>query len=223
MSEPIYSPDGKWMWSGTEWIPAPPKSSSPSANVNLHDSVIGGDVNITHNEVNPDAIGEGFKKAILDLRVDDFEEKKRIEVESEQARLNVQENRLRFKTDAQIIQITTNSKDNYGKFYHEIDSDKYPCSFPELRTLLLSAKDFWAVRIKCNDKFMKDNYDKVFEVISYQKATVEHIIYEGNEAYSSACAIEDSDDLYDFTPTEAVEYLMTVISMNMKGIGYHGL
>jgi len=220
MSEPIYSPDGKWMWSGTEWIPAPPKSSSPSANVNLHDSVIGGDVNITHNDANPDAIGEGFKKAILDLRVDDFEEKKRIEVESEQARLNVQENRLRFKTDAQIIQITTNSKDNYGKFYHEIDSDKYPCSFPELRTLLLSAKEFWAVRVTCNDKHMKDTFDEVFEVIYYrrdQPIKVEHYIYEGNEAYSSACAIEDSDDLYDFTPTEAVEYLMTVISMNLKG------
>ena len=76
MSEPIYSPDGKWMWSGTEWIPAPPKSSSPSANVNLHDSVIGGDVNITHNEVNPDAIGEGFKKAMMSMKDEEMDDKR---------------------------------------------------------------------------------------------------------------------------------------------------
>ena len=48
MADPIFSPDGKWMWTGSEWIPAPP-SSSQSANVNLNDSVIGGDVNITQN------------------------------------------------------------------------------------------------------------------------------------------------------------------------------
>ena len=28
MADPIFSPDGKWMWSGTEWIPAPPISPS---------------------------------------------------------------------------------------------------------------------------------------------------------------------------------------------------
>jgi hypothetical protein len=55
------------MWTGSEWIPAPPKSPEASANVNLHDSVISGDVSITHNEANPDAIGEGFKKAITEI------------------------------------------------------------------------------------------------------------------------------------------------------------
>ena len=48
MSDLTISPDGKWMWTGTEWIPAPP-SPSQSANVNLHDSVVGGDVIITQN------------------------------------------------------------------------------------------------------------------------------------------------------------------------------
>ena len=76
MSEPIYSPDGKWMWSGTEWIPVPPKSSESSANVNLHDSVVGGDVNITHNEVNPDAIGEVFKKAMVSIKNEEMDDKK---------------------------------------------------------------------------------------------------------------------------------------------------
>ena len=48
MTDPVLSPDGKWMWTGTEWIPAPP-SSSQSANVSLQDSVISGDVTITQN------------------------------------------------------------------------------------------------------------------------------------------------------------------------------
>ena len=48
MADPIFSPDGKWMWTGSEWIPAPP-SSSQSANINLQDSVVGGDVHITQN------------------------------------------------------------------------------------------------------------------------------------------------------------------------------
>ena len=50
MADPIPSPDGKWMWTGSDWIPAPP-SSSQSANVNLKDSVVGGDVHITQNSV----------------------------------------------------------------------------------------------------------------------------------------------------------------------------
>lgn len=46
MSEPIYSPDGKFMWSGSEWIPAPPKGNQI---LNMQDSVVGGDV--VHNTV----------------------------------------------------------------------------------------------------------------------------------------------------------------------------
>jgi hypothetical protein len=26
MSDPIFSPDGQWMWTGAEWVPAPPNS-----------------------------------------------------------------------------------------------------------------------------------------------------------------------------------------------------
>lgn len=46
MSAPIYSPDGKFMWSGSEWIPAPPKGNQI---LNMQDSVVGGDV--VHNTV----------------------------------------------------------------------------------------------------------------------------------------------------------------------------
>ena len=49
MAEPIYSPDGKFMWTGSEWIPAPPTAeeapaSPPEQVLNMQDSVVGGDV-----------------------------------------------------------------------------------------------------------------------------------------------------------------------------------
>jgi len=50
MADPIFSPDGKFMWTGSDWIPSPP-TSSQSANVNLQDSVVGGDVNINNTEI----------------------------------------------------------------------------------------------------------------------------------------------------------------------------
>ena len=49
MADPVYSPDGKFMWTGEEWIPAPPTAedapNQPSEQtINMQDSVIGGDV-----------------------------------------------------------------------------------------------------------------------------------------------------------------------------------
>ncbi len=48
MADPVYSPDGKFMWTGTDWIPAPPTTEEPNAPseqaLNMQDSVIGGDV-----------------------------------------------------------------------------------------------------------------------------------------------------------------------------------
>jgi len=47
MADPIISPDGKFMWTGTEWIPAPPTSAQGAhSNINLEDSMMSGDVNI---------------------------------------------------------------------------------------------------------------------------------------------------------------------------------
>ena len=45
MADPVFSPDGKWMWSGSEWIPAPPGQGGQ--HLNMQDSVIAGDV--VHN------------------------------------------------------------------------------------------------------------------------------------------------------------------------------
>ena len=45
MSDTVLSPDGKFLWTGSEWIPAPPPSGQ---NLAMQDSVIGGDV--IHNK-----------------------------------------------------------------------------------------------------------------------------------------------------------------------------
>ena len=50
MSDPIFSPDGKWMWTGSEWIPAPPSSASGAdSTINLQDSMMSRDVNVDQN------------------------------------------------------------------------------------------------------------------------------------------------------------------------------
>jgi len=63
MADPVFSPDGKWMWAGHEWIPAPPGQSGQQ--LNMQDSVIGGDVvhNTTiHND--PTAVTEAVISAL---------------------------------------------------------------------------------------------------------------------------------------------------------------
>ena len=50
MADPIFSPDGKWMWTGSDWIPAPPSSASGAdSTINLEDSMISGNVNVEQN------------------------------------------------------------------------------------------------------------------------------------------------------------------------------
>mgnify|MGYP006183849799 CR=1 FL=1 len=50
MADRIISPDGKWMWTGSDWIPAPPLSESGvQQTINLKDSAMSGDINITQN------------------------------------------------------------------------------------------------------------------------------------------------------------------------------
>ena len=53
MTGPILSPDGKWMWTGSEWIPAPPGSNESHRGTeikqsgNISDSQIVGNINRT--------------------------------------------------------------------------------------------------------------------------------------------------------------------------------
>lgn len=66
MADAVISPDGKWMWSGSEWIPAPPNQSSQQ--LNMQDSVIAGDVisNTTiHND--PSVVTEAVITALRQM------------------------------------------------------------------------------------------------------------------------------------------------------------
>jgi len=66
MDDAVISPDGKWMWSGSEWIPAPPKQSSQQ--LNMQDSVIAGDV-ISNTTINndPSAVTEAVITALRQM------------------------------------------------------------------------------------------------------------------------------------------------------------
>lgn len=51
MSDTVLSPDGKYLWTGSEWIPAPPSNNQ---NLNMQDSVIAGDVIHSKTVINND-------------------------------------------------------------------------------------------------------------------------------------------------------------------------
>jgi hypothetical protein len=55
MSNPVMSPDGKYMWSGSEWIPSPPSDALDSKpSILMQDSVVSGGINFTQN-IGPNA------------------------------------------------------------------------------------------------------------------------------------------------------------------------
>ena len=56
MSDPIMSPDGKFMWTGSEWIPAPPVPAPASASANIVDSVVMGNVSINDTSAISNAV-----------------------------------------------------------------------------------------------------------------------------------------------------------------------
>jgi hypothetical protein len=73
MADPTYSPDGKFMWTGSEWIPVPPKSEPQESSdqaLNMQDSVIGGDVvhsTVIHND--PAAVSSAVIATLQQLGV----------------------------------------------------------------------------------------------------------------------------------------------------------
>ena len=60
VSDTVLSPDGKYLWTGSEWIPAPPGSGQ---NVSMQDSVIGGDVIHNKTVINNDV--EAVTSAVI--------------------------------------------------------------------------------------------------------------------------------------------------------------
>ena len=85
MTDPVISPDGKWMWTGSEWIPATP--GVETALFSVQDSVIAGDVNITQN--NAEDITAAFINALEQTDARDQSSSKELTQshESEYARL----------------------------------------------------------------------------------------------------------------------------------------
>lgn len=65
MTEKVLSPDGKFMWTGSEWIPAPPTGGN---NIEMKDSVIGGDV-VSNTTINndPQAVTEAVISALQQM------------------------------------------------------------------------------------------------------------------------------------------------------------
>ena len=66
MTDPILSPDGKFMWAENKWVPAPP--SSEGNNISMRDSVIGGDV-VSNTIINndPNAVATAVITALQQL------------------------------------------------------------------------------------------------------------------------------------------------------------
>lgn len=77
MADPVLSPDGKYMWTGSQWIPAPPTTTEPAAQSNpntytMNDSVMSGD--IVHSTVvnnDPIAVTAAVIEALKHLGVID--------------------------------------------------------------------------------------------------------------------------------------------------------
>ena len=166
MADPIFSPDGKYMWTGNEWIPAPPESDNPS--VSLQDSVVAGDINFTQSN-DPKAISQGFKIAIKEIAEEEAarnaaeEEAARIAAakaaaeeaevariaaakaaveEAEAARKRAEEEEIMRRVEQPILEKIISI---------QIDSDipnaNVPQTFSELSELLLRGNEFWILKL----------------------------------------------------------------------------
>jgi len=65
MTDIILSPDGKFMWTGDQWIPTPPNSKGSS--LNMQDSVISGDVITTNIHNDPSMVTAAIVTALQQL------------------------------------------------------------------------------------------------------------------------------------------------------------
>ena len=75
MSDPIFSPDGNWMWTGNEWIPAPPDTPSEETNVSVIKTEVSviQDFNIDSSIEQVNDLGEETSEIVDDENTLEFE------------------------------------------------------------------------------------------------------------------------------------------------------
>jgi tetratricopeptide (TPR) repeat protein len=108
MADHIISPDGKFMWTGSEWIPIPQRPSEDSAFVSLQDSVIAGDLSITQNE--PEHLGIAIGAMLKELGFNSQGEPSELKTEHKQEidRMliiteNAEEQGIEFDPDTEML------------------------------------------------------------------------------------------------------------------------
>lgn len=133
MADPIYSPDGKWMWSGDDWIPAPPGQTSPQ--INMQDSVIAGDIvqNTTINMTQQNDL-HNYMKTMVDSLSEGREERAR-EIYELAKKINY-ETAVYLYENEYAVQIANARIDAFELFYIKELKDKAPKTLTQLEKLV---------------------------------------------------------------------------------------
>lgn len=171
MSEPTFSPDGKWMWNGTEWVPNPEIASQSSSNnqkVSLNDSVISGDVINTVNN-SPEAIASGVLAALKEIGIT-----RGLQASDEQLE--------RFHQIEELIETNENLS---PEVYYSMADKEFELAmncfddFQGMRNLLSKAKKFLNQSLKSalinNDKSWEALASSTIDFVEFYE-----ILYSGN-------------------------------------------
>lgn len=133
MADPLFSPDGKWMWSGDDWIPAPPGQTSPQ--INMQDSVIAGDIvqNTTINMTQQNDL-HNYMKTMVDSLSEGREEKAR-EIYELAKKINY-ETAVSLYENEYAVQIANAQIDAFELFFIKELKDKAPKTLTQMETLV---------------------------------------------------------------------------------------
>ena len=134
MADPLFSPDGKWMWSGDDWIPAPPGQTSPQ--INLEDSVIAGNIvqNTTINMTQQNDL-HNYMKTMVDSLSEGREEKAK-EIYELAKKINY-ETAVSLYENEYAVQIANAEIDAFELFFIRELKDKAPKTLTQMETLVL--------------------------------------------------------------------------------------
>lgn len=133
MADPLFSPDGKWMWSGNEWIPAPPSQGSPQ--INMQDSVITGDIvqNTTINMTQQNDL-HNYMKTMVDS-LSEGREEKATEIYELAKKINY-ESAVSLYENEYAVKIANARIDAFELFYIEKLKDKAPKTLTQMDKII---------------------------------------------------------------------------------------